>query len=356
MQQYIPVTVPIYDFTTHSRTGNVQLNSADVIIVEGILSMYSESVRSQMHMKIFVDEDADVCLVRRMKRDILSRGRSVNSVLIQYERFVKPAFDEFIVPTKRYADIIVPRGGENHVAIDLIIQHIAHKLKQDDLRKIYPQLHLLQDNSQMIRRLHTIFRDGNTSRDDFIFHTDRLIRLVVEYGLGLLPFKPKLVKTPIGETYFGVEFASNLVGLSVIRGGETMENALKSVGGSGIQIAKVLIERPTNSKKSHGDRKVGFHSIPHDIAQHYVFVMDAVVDSGRTVVCALEELIVNRGCQQDKIIYLGILASPDAIRLICNTFPGVRVVTTAIDKGCNEEGYSVPGIGDFADRYFGTES
>jgi uridine kinase len=111
------INIPIYDFKTHSRVvGEVEkLPPADVVIVEGILIFFSSSLRDMMDMKIFVDTDADVRLARRIRRDIKERGRDLEGVLSQYEKFVKPSFDDYIMPTKKYADIIIPRGGANTV-------------------------------------------------------------------------------------------------------------------------------------------------------------------------------------------------------------------------------------------------
>jgi len=131
------VNIPIYDFKTHSRTQEtMKISGADVILLEGILSFYSSGVRDQMNMKVFVDTDPDVRLARRIQRDIRERGRDLEGVLFQYERFVKPAFDEYILPTKKYADVIIPRGADNHVAIDLIVQHIKSKLIELSLNKM----------------------------------------------------------------------------------------------------------------------------------------------------------------------------------------------------------------------------
>jgi hypothetical protein len=99
------------------------------------------------------------------------------NLLMQYSKFVKPAFDDFILPTKKYADIIIPRGGDNHVAIDLIVQHICTKLGQHDLCKIYPNLYVIHSTFQ-IRGMHTLIRDSQTTKHDFVFYSDRLIRLV----------------------------------------------------------------------------------------------------------------------------------------------------------------------------------
>eukprot|EP01137_Pigoraptor_chileana_P022010 Opistho-2@86435 len=120
-----PVDIPIYDFKTHSRTTEtIRLNSCDVILFEGLLVLYTPEIRDLFHMRLFVDSDADTRLSRRVLRDIAERGRDLDSVLRQYTQFVKPAFEEYVLPTKKYADVIIPRGGDNDVAIDLIVQHI----------------------------------------------------------------------------------------------------------------------------------------------------------------------------------------------------------------------------------------
>jgi len=125
-----PVEVPHYDFVTHSRSSDKKtpIVGPNIIIFEGILAFHSEAARELFDMKIFVDTDADTRLARRILRDIAERGRDVNGILKQYETFVKPAFDTFILPSKKWADVIIPRGADNLVAIDLIVQHIRAKL------------------------------------------------------------------------------------------------------------------------------------------------------------------------------------------------------------------------------------
>ncbi|KAM0682934.1 Uridine kinase [Mitosporidium daphniae] len=125
-----PVDIPVYDFKIHSRTSeSVHIHKAKVVIFEGILALYDREILDLMDMKIFVDTDSDVRLARRLKRDINERRRDFNGVLDQYNRFVKPSFDDFIQPSVRNADIIIPRGKDNLVAIDLITKHILTKIK-----------------------------------------------------------------------------------------------------------------------------------------------------------------------------------------------------------------------------------
>lgn len=118
--------VPVYDFKTNSRSPGefTTIYPSDVVLVEGILVFYHPTMRKLFHLKLFVDTDADTRLARRVMRDIRDRGRDLEHVLHQYTSLVKPAFEEFCLPTKKYADVIVPRGAENTVAIDLISQHM----------------------------------------------------------------------------------------------------------------------------------------------------------------------------------------------------------------------------------------
>lgn len=122
---------PIYDFTTHSRKeGAVRINSSKIIIIEGILIFAVPEIRELLDVKIFVDTDADEMVLRRIERDMNERGRSFESVKNQYLTTVKPMFLEFCEPSKRYADVIIPRGGENKVAIDVIVSNLKGYLNQ----------------------------------------------------------------------------------------------------------------------------------------------------------------------------------------------------------------------------------
>lgn len=117
---------PVYDYSRHTRSDEViHIEPRDVIIVEGILILDDKSIRNLMDIKVYVDTDDDIRLARRILRDINERGRTVQSVIDQYVDVVKPMHHQFIEPTKRYADIIVPEGGYNQVAIDLLTTKVA---------------------------------------------------------------------------------------------------------------------------------------------------------------------------------------------------------------------------------------
>lgn len=120
---------PIYSYLTCTRAEEtIPVNPCKVIIVEGILILTNAKLRKMMDLKVFVDADADDRLIRVINRDIVERGRSVNRVMERYEQTVKPMHLQFIEPTKRFADLIVPQGGNNHIAIDILTKYIENRL------------------------------------------------------------------------------------------------------------------------------------------------------------------------------------------------------------------------------------
>lgn len=124
------VEEPIYDYTVHNRSDKtITVHPAPVIILEGILIFADPELCDLMDIKVFVDTDADVRILRRISRDVKERGRSLDSVINQYLTTVKPMHEQFVEPSKRKADIIIPQGGENQVALDMLIQRIRHQLR-----------------------------------------------------------------------------------------------------------------------------------------------------------------------------------------------------------------------------------
>lgn len=127
-----PIECPVYDFTVHNRSDEtIHLEPRRVIIVEGILIFENEELRNLMDIRIFVDSDADIRLCRRIKRDVNKRGRSLESVLNQYQETVKPMHERYVEPSKKFAHLVVPEGGKNMVALDMIVSRIRRHLKED---------------------------------------------------------------------------------------------------------------------------------------------------------------------------------------------------------------------------------
>ena len=124
------IDCPVYDFTVHNRSDATQrIEPSRIIIVEGILIFENEALRDLMDIRIFVDTDADIRLCRRVKRDVNKRGRSLESVLAQYQETVKPMYEKYVEPSKKNAHILVPEGGKNAVALDLIENLIAKHIE-----------------------------------------------------------------------------------------------------------------------------------------------------------------------------------------------------------------------------------
>ncbi|KAH1062862.1 hypothetical protein GLYMA_02G302900v4 [Glycine max] len=315
------VDIPNYDFKGYKNDvfPARRVNPADVIILEGILVFHDPRVRALMNMKIFVDTDADVRLARRIKRDTADNARDIGAVLDQYSKFVKPAFDDFILPTKKYADIIIPRGRDNHVAIDLIVQHIRTKLGQHDMCKIYRNLYVIQSTFQ-----------------------------VVEHGLGHLPFTEKQVTTPTASVYSGVDFCKRLCGVSIIRSGESMENALRACC-KGIKIGKILIHR-----EGDNGQQLIYEKLPNDISDRHVLLLDPILGTGNSAVEAIS-LLLKKGVPESNILFLNLVSAPQGVHVVCKRFPRIKIVTSEIEIGLNEAFRVIPGMGEFGDRYFGTD-
>ncbi len=133
LKQNKKIERPEYSFITYTRTDEtVLIEPAPVIIVEGLLIFENQALMDLMDIKIFVESDDDIRFIRRLTRDVNKRGRTIESVIEQYLSTVKPMFDQFIEPTKRHADIIVPRGGKNEVALSMILARIRHELSREE--------------------------------------------------------------------------------------------------------------------------------------------------------------------------------------------------------------------------------
>ncbi|XP_051501031.1 uridine-cytidine kinase-like 1 isoform X3 [Myxocyprinus asiaticus] len=358
------IKVPVYDFTAHNRRKEWKtVYGANVVIFEGILAFANKELLKLLDMKVFVDTDSDIRLVRRLKRDITDRGRDIAGVIKQYNKFVKPAFEQYIEPTVQVADIVVPRGGENFVALDLIVQHVHSQLEKRKLRwdisalasahqgQPLPKTLSVMESTPQVRGLHTIIRNKETSRDEFIFYSKRLMRLLIEHALSFLPLKPVSVETPQGTIYEGKRLSGKrITGVSILRAGETMEQALMAVC-KDIRLGKILIQ----TNHDTGEPELHYLRLPKDISEDYVILMDSTVSTGAAALMAVRVLL-DHDVQEDKIFLLSLLMAEMGVHSVAYAFPKVRIITTAVDKNVNDEFHIIPGIGNFGDRYFGTDA
>lgn len=357
------VEVPIYNFVTHSREKHLKfMYGANVIIFEGILSFSNAELLEMMDMKVFIDTDSDIRLARRLKRDITDRGRDLEGCLQQYERFVKPAFDHYIAPTMVHADLIVPRGGENQIALNLIVQHVhtqlvsrgvklRSKLAESHGGQPLPSTLELLPQTPQLRGIHTFIRNRETQRDEFIFYSKRLMRLLMEHTLSLLPFSEVVVETPQGSSYQGKRSAAGRIcGVSILRAGETMEQALCDVL-KDVRLGKILIQ----TNQHTGEPELYYLRLPKDIKDYRILLLDATVATGAASIMAVRVLL-DHDVPEENIMLCSLLMAESGVHSVAYAFPKVRIVTTAVDPVINEKFYIKPGIGNFGDRYFGTEA
>ncbi|KDN41973.1 PRTase-like protein [Tilletiaria anomala UBC 951] len=200
--------------------------------------------------------------------------------------------------------------------------------------------------TQQLDALLTIIRDKNTPRSDFIFYSDRIIRLLVEEGLNHLPTLEKVVQTPTGMEYRGVSFQGRICGVSILRAGEAMEAGLRECCRS-VRIGKILIQRDEETAKP----KLFYAKLPEDIAQRWVLLLDPMLATGGSALQAIDVLISN-GVAPERILFLNLVASPEGLVNIYKAYPQVSVVCAWVDDGLDERSYIIPGLGDFGDRYF----
>lgn len=407
------IQVPEYDFKTHSRTSKTRtLYGANVVIFEGVLSFFWPDLTKLMDLKVFVDTDSDERLSRRLLRDTSLRGRNVPDVLLQYNSSVKPAYDQYIAPTMSIADIIVPRGGENNVAIDIIARHVEKRLKEhshrlrsaqaNGLRNNLSHLHLSDTNppdltslhndcliqpwgdtngvtanggvgqqfqinetdvlkclppnvrvlplTPQARCLHTLLRDRNTNQDAFVFYAERLMRPLCEFACRLLPYEDVVVDTPQGIPYHGRRLAPNtqICGVSILRAGEAFEPSL-SVVCKDVQLGKILIQ--TNPETM--EPELHYLRLPSDIKDSYVILMDSTVASGAAAIMAMR-ILLEHDVPEDHIILISLIVAVQGAHSVAYAYPSAHIVTSAIDPGLTENYHILPGIGNFGDRYFGT--
>ncbi|KAL3313860.1 hypothetical protein Ciccas_007543, partial [Cichlidogyrus casuarinus] len=382
------IEVPEYDFKTHSRTATKNtLYGADVIVFEGVLAFYSKKVLDLMDLRVFVDTDADERLARRLRRDIAERGRDIESVLFQYNRYVKPAYEQFIAPTMACAHIIVPRGGGNDVALNLIVRHIQKRLDehsvstranfskslepngskisliQTDRMKYIQENPLLPDNIPMpdnlrflpykkqLHSLHTIIRNKKTPQDTFVFYADRLMRPLLEFASNFLPYEEVKVETRDGQLYRGLarKKGTQICGVSILRAGEAFEHAFSAVC-KDARLGKILIQTNPQSLEP----ELHYIRLPSDIKNSYVFLFDATVATGAAAIMAIR-ILVEHDVPQDHIILVSLIMAAQGVYSVAYSYPQVRIVTTAVDADISDKFHILPGIGNFGNRYFGTE-
>lgn len=354
LKQGRKVRIPTYSFTIHNRTDKwLNIYGANVIILEGIYALYDPRVLALMDIKIFVDTDFDICLARRLNRDILHRGRELVLSIQQWERYVKPNFDRYIKHTMGNADILVPRGLDNVVAIDMLSQHIQRQLIAkssqhvndlmslglDSTNKACSQVIQIEQTNQILG-IDTILNDHSTSRHDFVFYFDRVAKILINKALDYIRYyEPKQVITPTNAIIDGIKFPlDNICAITMIRGGECFNTALRYTLPT-IKLGKVLIQSDSRT----GEPQLHTMTLPppleprlasdgsvhksdlKDLAKTTVLLVDAHISSGAAATMATA-ILLDHGVNEEDIIFITYLASEIGLKRLSSAFPKIKIV------------------------------
>ncbi|SPO03209.1 probable uridine kinase [Cephalotrichum gorgonifer] len=328
--------IPVYSFEKHQRMPETtSIYSPHVLILEGIFALYDPRILELLDMKIFCEADLDTCLSRRLLRDVKERARDVEGCIKQWFSFVKPNFEKYVEPQRKTADIIVPRGIENHVAITMVVQYIERKLVEKsthhraalNLLEIGSESQSLSDRVSLLevtpqgRSMNTIIRNIDTNAEDFIFYFDRLASLLVEQSLNNVRFKESTIETPQGNIYHGLQAKGEVSAVAILRGGAAFETALKRVIPD-CKTGRMLIQ----SNVRTGEPELHYLKLPDDIKTHEsVLLLDAQMSSGGSALMAVQVLL-DHGVEQDRIVLITYTAGRMGLHRLTMVFPEVSVV------------------------------
>lgn len=362
--------VPHYDARTHTFDArrHAVVCGVDVVLFVGTLALYDARIAALSDIKLFTASDCDTRLSARLRRDVGVLHRSVVDVLRQYELFVKPATETYVLPLQKRADIIVPGGASNRVVVDLIVREAQRILaargweppsdadldgdeffsgsgggggapgRLPDTVEQLPQ-------STVVRAMQTALRARTTSHDDFVFYSDALCSMLVETALSRLPYAPRAVTTPTGAAYAGEACTARICGVSLMRSGASMEAPLRRIC-KGIRLGKILINSENRARPS-----LIYVKLP-PVDGHKVLLLDPMLTSGATASMALH-VLVDHGVAPDDIYFLTHIASVQGIRAVCRQFPRVHIIAGIIDTtNLAKQNYLVAGMGYQPERYY----
>lgn len=332
--------IPVYSFEKHSRVEDrtITIYGANVIIVEGIYGLYHEKLNSLMQMKVYVDTDLDICLARRLNRDILYRGRDLAGAMTQWHSTVKPNAERFVKPTMRNANLILPRGSDNVIAIEMLNKHIkkqlalkseAHLEHLDQLTSILDlnntNLKVLEKTNQT-RGIYTILLDKKTKRDDFIFYFDRIATTLINKALEFTSFETIEIETPLNIKMKTPAPSETAVAVNIIRSGDCFMHSLRKTLPE-IAIGKLLIQ----SDSTTGEPQLHSESLPPNIEQKNtrILLLDAQVISGAAIIMSIQVLI-DHGVDPSNITVVTYLATEIGLSRIMKAFKEVTVIVGEI--------------------------
>ncbi|GLA05382.1 hypothetical protein AnigIFM60653_005864 [Aspergillus niger] len=206
---------------------------------------------------------------------------------------------------------------------------------------------LEQDRSLL--NLMTIIRDVNTNDRDFSAAVEKVVRRLITSALGHVPAEEYTVTTPINKPYTGIRFTKGVCGVSILRAGACMEQALRDTWTGPLSFGKLLIQRDEETSIA----KIYYSKLPAGITDDIVLLLEPMLATGGSVIKAVENLTSN-GVPEESIVLVNVVSSQKGLDVISGKFPGLKVVAAAVDAELTAQNYISPGLGDFGDRYYGT--
>ncbi|KAJ5214889.1 hypothetical protein N7468_010568 [Penicillium chermesinum] len=301
--------IPVYSFADHQRQPQTTtLYSPRVIILEGILALHDPRIAEMLDVKIFVEADMDVCLGRRVLRDVRERGRDIDGIIKQWFTYVKPSFTRFVDPQRGVSDIIIPRGIENKTAIDMVVKHIQRKLQEKS-----------EHHTEELRKLGLIAADVELPRNVHVLPS-------TPQALDMTLYIPAEVETPQGNKYNGLNPKGIVSAVAILRGGSCLETALKRTIPDCI-TGRMLIQTDEVSQEP------GLHYIklPPQIGEHAsVMLLDPQMSSGGAALMAVRVLI-DHGVSEEKIVFVTCAAGEGGLKRLTTVFPKINVIVGRIE-------------------------
>ncbi|KAM0323541.1 hypothetical protein ACHAQA_008822 [Verticillium albo-atrum] len=315
--------IPVYSFAKHQRLDHsTTIYSPHVLILEGIFALYDQRILDLLDM-------------RKVLRDVRERDRDVEGIMKQWFGFVKPNFEKYVEPQRKVADVIVPRGIENQVAMTMVVQYIERKLleKSTHHRAALTQLELeaaseplsekvfILEQTPQLKGMNTILQDIDTSAEDFIFYFDRLACLLVEQALNNVRFKEFDAETPAGYKYKGLQAEGEVTAVLVLRGGAAFETALHRLIPD-CRTGRILVQ----SNVRTGEPELHYLKLPNQIQKsESVLLIDTQMASGGAALMAVQ-VLVDHGVAQENIVLACYHAGKLGVHRLTKVFPGISVV------------------------------
>ncbi|MCJ1333339.1 Uridine kinase [Thelotrema lepadinum] len=284
-------------------------------------------------------------MLLQVTRDVRDRGRDIEGCIKQWFSFVKPNYLRYVQPQREIADVIIPRGIENRVAIDMVVKHIQRNLEeksekhQQDLKRLGKEVEdepvassvLVLQPTPQIRAMDTILQNPATGSVDFNFYLDRMAALLVERAMDNLEFRSKEVHTSANYAYRGLEALGEVSAVVILRAGSCLETGLKRVIPD-CKTGRMLIQ--TNYRT--GEPELHFSKLPRDIKDHHnVLVLDPQMASGGAALMAVK-VLVDHGVEQSRIVFVTYLAGKLGVNRLAAVFPEMKIVVCRIVKDYEE--------------------